>query len=382
MSAPLPLTGVRVLDFSGLVPGPLASLILADAGADVVKVERPGAGDDMRVLGPLDFENLNRGKRSIAVDLKDPQATAVLEPMIAQADVLIEQFRPGVMDRLGLGYERARSLNQRLVYCSITGYGQDGPLATKAGHDLNYLVDAGLLASARRGADGAPGLPPTFIADIGAGTYPALVNILLALRSVELTGTGTHLDIAMTENLFLWHWWIRTQVDVDGASGAPGTVHPAGGSPRYALYTAADGAVVAVAALEERFWQRLCDLLSVPAQLRGEDVDVELAQAHLGDVFAQHDGAHWRALLDEVDVCVSIMTTPEDAFANPHWAARGTFEETTSVAGRAFAAIPSPLHRAFRRTDQRSAPELGASESRTIWDAGTRRSSAEDGTAR
>ena len=276
MSSPLPLTGVRVLDFSSLVPGPLASLILADAGADVVKVERPGTGDDMRALAPDDFANLNRGKRSIMVDLKDQTATAVLEPMIAEADVLIEQFRPGVMERLGLGYERARALNKRLVYCSITGYGQTGPLATKAGHDLNYLVDAGLLASARRAdSDGAPHLPPTFIADIGGGTYPALVNILLALRAVESTGCGAHLDIAMTENLFMWHWWIRAQVDVSGSSGEPGTVHPAGGSPRYALYAAADGAVVAVAALEERFWLQLCEILCVPAPLRLESADPE-----------------------------------------------------------------------------------------------------------
>lgn len=367
MSSPLPLTGVRVLDFSSLVPGPLASLILAEAGADVVKVERPGTGDDMRALAPADFANLNRGKRSIVVDLKDPTAAAMLEPMIAEADVLIEQFRPGVMERLGLGYERARSLNKRLVYCSITGYGQTGPLATKAGHDLNYLVDAGLLASARRAeSDGAPHLPPTFIADIGGGTYPALVNILLALRAVESTGHGTHLDIAMTENLFMWHWWIRAQVDVSGSSGEPGTVHPAGGSPRYGLYAAADEAVVAVAALEERFWLQLCEVLSVPAPLRLESADPELVRAHLADLFLQRVGEHWRSLLHDVDTCVSIMTTPEEAFAHPHWAARGTFEETASAAGRRFAAIPSPVHRTFRRADERSAPDLGTSEPRFI----------------
>lgn len=363
MSSQLPLAGVRVLDFSTLVPGPLASLLLSDAGADVLKVERPGVGDEMRVFEPRDFENLNRGKRSIAIDLKDPSATAELEPLIAQADVLIEQFRPGVMDRLGLGYERARSLNPRIVYCSITGYGQNGPLASKAGHDLNYLVDAGLLASARRThSQGVPHLPPTLIADIGGGTYPAVVNILLALRSVELTGQGSHLDVAMTENVFFWHWWTRTQVDVSGKSSDPGTAHPAGGSPRYALYAAADGAVVAVAAIEERFWHRLCDMLAIPAELRPEDADGTTVQAHLAERFSQHNGAHWRSLFDGVDVCVSVMTTPEDAFAHPHWAARKTFEETARTAGQSFAAIPSPLHQGFRRTDQRSAPGLGASD--------------------
>lgn len=383
MSSPLPLTGVRVLDFSGLVPGPLASLVLADAGADVVKVERPGTGDDMRALAPLDFENLNRGKRSIVVDLKDPAAVEALAPMIADADILIEQFRPGVMNRLGLGYERARSLNQRLVYCSITGYGQDGPLAAKAGHDLNYLVDAGLLASARREATaGIPHLPPTFIADIGGGTYPALVNILLALRSVELTGTGMHLDIAMTENLFLWHWWIRTHVDIAGTSDEPGTVHPAGGSPRYALYGAADGAVVAVAALEDHFWQQLCEALSVPAQFRGDGADAELVHAYLSSLFSQHDGDHWRALLDDIDVCVSVMTTPEAAYAHPHWANRETFKETATSAGQTFAAIPSPLHPEFRRTNDRSAPELGGAGTAFAWKSDDGQSSDGHGVAR
>ena len=365
MSSALPLAGVRVLDFSTLVPGPLASLMLADAGADVVKVERQGVGDDMRILEPSDFANLNRGKRSVAIDLKDPSAAAVLEPLLARADVVIEQFRPGVMDRLGLGYEHARSLNPRVVYCSITGYGQDGPLASKAGHDLNYLVDAGLLASAARShADGVPHLPPTLIADIGGGTYPAVVNILLALRSVERSGEGVHLDIAMTENVFFWNWWTRTQVDVAGSASAPGTTHPAGGSPRYALYAAADGAVVAVAALEERFWRRLCDLIDLPAALRLEDADPATVQAQLRERFARHRGDHWRSLFDGIDVCVSVMTSPEDAYAHPHWAARRTFEETVATADHRFAAIPSPLHREFRRTDERAAPELGTSAPR------------------
>lgn len=363
-SAP-PLAGVRVLDFSTLVPGPLASLLLADAGADVLKVERKGVGDEMRDLEPCDFANLNRGKRSVAIDLKDPSAAVELEPLIGQADVLIEQFRPGVMERLGLGYERARSLNPRIVYCSITGYGQHGPLASKAGHDLNYLVDSGLLASARRSpADGVPHLPPTLVADIGGGTYPAVVNILLALRSVEQSGQGVHLDIAMTENVFFWNWWTRTQVDVAGKSAAPGTTHPAGGSPRYALYSAADGAVVAVAALEQRFWERLCDMLDLPAELRHDGADAATVQAQLAERLSRHDGGHWRSLFDGVDVCVSVMTTPEDAYAHPHWSVRKTFEETVRTGDQNFAAIPSPIHRGYRRTGTRPVPGLGSSDPR------------------
>ena len=207
-----PLDGVRVVDFSTLLPGPLATLILAEAGAEVVKIERPGRGDELRDYAPrlgaasVGFALLNRGKRSLALDLKDPAALAQLQPLLAGAQVLVEQFRPGVMDRLGLGYAALRELNPRIVYCSISGYGQSGPKAGVAGHDLNYLADTGLLALGG-GPAGPPALPPGLIADIGGGALPAVINILLALRAAAATGQGCHLDVAMTDHLFAWQWW-------------------------------------------------------------------------------------------------------------------------------------------------------------------------------
>src|SRR3954470_10543807 len=173
-----PLKGVRVLDFSTLLPGPLATLILAEAGAEVIKIERPGRGDEMRSYEPkfgtdsVNFAMLNRGKRSIALDLKDKAALGKLKPLLVTADVVVEQFRPGVMDRLGLGYESLSKINPRIIYCAITGLGQDGPSALVAAPDLNYVAQQGLLGLAA-GADGAPVVPPALIADIAGGTYPA-----------------------------------------------------------------------------------------------------------------------------------------------------------------------------------------------------------------
>jgi alpha-methylacyl-CoA racemase len=204
---PGPLQGIRVIDFTTLLPGPLATLLLAEAGAEVVKIERPGVGDESRMYIPrlgstsVNFALLNRGKRSVVADLKDPDQLSGLRKRIDQADVLVEQFRPGVMDRLGLGYEKVRETNPELVYCSITGYGQVGPRAGRAGHDLNYLADTGILDLTRDSA-GAPTLPPVLIADIAGGSYPAVINILLALRARDISGTGTHLDISMSHNLF------------------------------------------------------------------------------------------------------------------------------------------------------------------------------------
>jgi crotonobetainyl-CoA:carnitine CoA-transferase CaiB-like acyl-CoA transferase len=201
-----PLSGILVLDFSTLLPGPMATLLLAEAGAEVIKIERTGSGEELRGSQPrfadtsVSFAMLNRGKRSIAIDLKVPDAVSRLRPLIESADVVVEQFRPGVMDRLGLGYDALSAINTRIVYCAITGYGQSGPKAQVAAHDLNYQADAGLLSIAA-GADGAPVVPNALVADIAGGAYPAVLNILLALRDRDRTGKGCKLDIAMTDGL-------------------------------------------------------------------------------------------------------------------------------------------------------------------------------------
>ena len=258
---PRPLDGILVLDFTTLLPGPMAGLILAEAGAEVIKIERAGHGDEMRgtlrsgvATDSSNFVMLNRGKRSIAIDLKQPGAVARLHKLVRRADILLEQFRPGVMDRLGLGYEAASAINPRLIYCSITGYGQHGPRAQLAGHDLNYMAEAGLL-SVISGGDGAPPLPPVLLADIGGGAYPAVINVLLALQQRHATGRGCYIDIAMHENLLPFIYWALAQGWNTGAWPGPNSGTTTGGSPRYAIYRMADGRFLAAAPLEDRFWR-------------------------------------------------------------------------------------------------------------------------------
>jgi alpha-methylacyl-CoA racemase len=362
---PQPLAGVRVIDFSTLLPGPLATLMLAEAGAEVVKIEKPWLGDELRAYAPqiggssIGFALLNRGKRSVALDLKDPAARARLLPLLRTAAVLVEQFRPGVMARLGLGYEAVREINPRIVYCSITGYGQSGPKAAVAGHDLNYVAATGLLALAAGGPAGAPTVPPGLIADIGGGTLPAVINILLALRRADATGAGCHLDIAMTDNLFAWQWWAQGLL-ASGRAPRPGGELLSGGSPRFQLYRTADGRFVAAAPLEERFWQRFCALIGLPEALRDERADPAATRSAVAAIIAAAPAADWRARFEGEDCCCNLVATLEEAMADPHFRARGLFAAALVAGGRELPALPLPLAPALRAPREvQSAPELG-----------------------
>ena len=258
-----PLKGVCVLDFSTLLPGPLATLMLADAGAEIIKIERPGTGDEFRSFVPkfghssVNFALVNRGKRSVTIDLKAADAQTRLRPLIERADVVVEQFRPGVMDRLGFGYDALAAISPRIVYCAITGYGQTGPKAQVAAHDLNYLAETGLLGLAA-GADGAPIVPPALIADIAGGAYPAMINILLALRERDISGRGCRLDVAMTDNLFTFMYWALGNGQAAGKWPRPGDELVSGGSPRYQIYRTRDDTFLAAAPMEQRFWDNFC----------------------------------------------------------------------------------------------------------------------------
>ena len=240
-----PLAGLLVLDFTTLLPGPLASLMLAEAGAEVIKIERPG-GEDMRRFAPFKegtsaaFAMLNRGKTGLTLDLKSEADRDKLKPLIARADIVIEQFRPGVMARLGLGYDDLRKLNPRLIYCSISGYGQDGPRAGEAGHDLNYIGATGLL-DLQPGPLDRPVVPPMQAADIAGGSFPAVINILLALRARDQSGEGCHIDIAMTDAMFTFGWYALAIGAASGQFPAPGELRLVGSSPRYRLYPTKDG---------------------------------------------------------------------------------------------------------------------------------------------
>jgi glycerate 2-kinase len=360
-----PLAGITILDFSTLLPGPLATLILAEAGARVIKVERPG-GEEMRRFPPrfgeesAMFALLNRGKESLVADLKDEAGRAAILELARRADVLVEQFRPGVMERLGLGFAAQSRLNPGLVYCSITGYGQSGPKRHRAGHDINYIGDTGLL-SLSYGKEQAPVVPPALIADIGGGTYPAVMNILLGLRARELTGKGCHLDIAMTDNVFpFMPLALASGFAADRWLGN-GEGRLTGASPRYQLYPTADGKLVAAGALEQKFWEAFCEAAGLEAEWRDDRRDPQGTLRRLRQLIAASPSGHWRSVFETADCCCTVLEELRDAVTDPHFAERGLFaHKLENEAGAVMPALPMPVVKAFRADPEtaRRAPSL------------------------
>jgi alpha-methylacyl-CoA racemase len=360
-----PLQGLLVLDFTTLLPGPMATLILAEAGAEVIKIERPGGGDEMRSyrprLGPdsVNFALLNRGKRSIAIDLKDAGEKARIAPLLRKADILVEQFRPGVMDRLGLGYDALKAINPRLIYCAITGYGQSGPRAPVAGHDLNYLADTGMLLLSA-GGDGAPVLPPALIADIAGGAYPAVINILLALQRRAVAGEGCRLDISMTDNLFPFLYWAMGSGQAAGQWPRPGGELVTGGSPRYQIYRTEDDRFVAAAPLEQKFWETFCDAIGLAPELRDDRRDPQATKAAVAAIIRAHPAAEWQARFAGKDLCATVAAAIEEALRDPHFAARGLFAWGVTQGDARLQAVPVPVAPEFRAAPgDAAAPPLG-----------------------
>lgn len=361
----LPLQDIKVLDFSFHLPGPLASLILAEAGAEVIKVERPETGDELRSIPPfvagegIGFAMLNRGKKSVSLDLKDPGSVSALAPLLRDADILIDQFRPGVMARLGLGYEAVRKINPGIIYCSITGYGQSGPNSMKPGHDLTYCAEAGLLSLTKDG-EGSPAVPQVTIADIAGGSYPAVMNILLALRRKEKTGLGCHLDIAMSRNLFTLQYWAVGQTAVTGRSPEPSGSLLNGGSPRYAIYRTSDGRHLAAAPIEDRFWLRFCELIELPEKYRDDRQDAKATRAAIAAIIARNPADHWDSLLG-TECCCAKVRDLDEALADEHFRSSGAFAAGLRIAdGQTVTAATVPVDDALSRSrDALSAPQLG-----------------------
>ena len=315
------LAGVRVVDLTQLLPGPLCTLKLAEAGAEVLKVEPPG-GDPMRQLGPLHagrsvlFDLLNAGKTMLTLDLKQAADRSRLDDLLDAADVLVEGFRPGVLDRLGYGWTTLHARYPRLVLCSITGYGQTGEHALLAGHDINYLAAAGVLAQMQ--VDGRPAMPNLQIADILGGAMPALAGILAALLAVQRTGVGRHVDISMTASVRALHVIPRAWRAAGLAVPASGADLLTGGTACYNLYRTADEAWLVIGALELKFWQRVCAVLGQPEHARahwslgempGSPAALQTIAATAARV-AAYPRAHWQAAFAGQDCCVSVLAEP------------------------------------------------------------------------
>jgi alpha-methylacyl-CoA racemase len=315
-----PLTGVRILDFSTLLPGPLATLMLADAGADVIKIERPGLGDEVRSYSPKIGDSsaihalLNRGKRAFAADLGEESDHRRVLQLAARAQVVVEQFRPGVADRLGIGYDQLHTVNPGVVYCSISGYGQHSELRDRAGHDLNYLAQSGLLGVVTDTA-GSPALPVSNLADIAGGSYPAALNILLGLRRSEATGLGCHLDISMTHNLQVLAFANLASRRAGAGWPQPNAHLITGGSPRYHIYRTSDGRHLAVAALEQKFWKRFVELIGLAPEHQRDVGNEQQVIGEVGACIAREPAEHWRSVFASHDSCATVVDTFDEAAA-------------------------------------------------------------------
>lgn len=359
-----PLSGLLVLDLTTLLPGPLATLMLAEAGAEVIKVEQPG-GENARRFPPMvdgesaAFVMLNRGKKSMALDLKNTADLAKLMPLIKRADILVEQFRPGVMARLGLGYDDLRALNPRLIYCSISGYGQSGVRVHEAGHDLNYIGNTGLL-DLQPGPIGHPVVPPMLAADIAGGSFPAVINILLALRSRDQSGQGCHIDIAMTDAMFTFTWAALALGAATGRFPKPGEMWLVGGSPRYQIYPAKDGKLVACGAIEQKFWNAFTKAISLPIELIDDTRNPNATRDAVTKIIVGRPSDEWRPIFAAADCCTTIVTPLEEAMRDPHFIERGLFaHKVTTASGTSLPALPLPISSLFRETPgAKKAPKL------------------------
>ncbi|WP_310449481.1 CaiB/BaiF CoA-transferase family protein [Sulfuritalea sp.] len=337
-----PLAGLRVLDLTRLLPGPVATMHLADLGAEVIKIEDTGAGDYARAMGPgeraagdnggtgdsLFFRLVNRNKKSLRLDLKQAAGVEVFLRLAQDADVIFESFRPGVVDKLGIGYEAVRAINPRIVYCAITGYGQTGPWADQAGHDINYLATAGLLdqiGSHDGEHSGPPAIPNLQIGDLLGGALTPLLGVLAAVIGAKATGRGSHVDVAMTDAVLAHTIFPLVTTLVHGRPAPRGADLLTGGVPCYGVYRTADERYLAVGALEPKFWQALCAAIGRPdlapfglaTGSEGRRVKAELAA-----MLAAEPLAHWEPIFAAADCCVTPVLRLDEALVHPQIAAR------------------------------------------------------------
>ncbi|HVB48272.1 MAG TPA: CaiB/BaiF CoA-transferase family protein [Burkholderiales bacterium] len=355
-----PLAGIRVVDFSMFIPGPFASAILADLGAEVIKVESP-AGDPARGYIPVQFRTENRNKRSLAVNLKAPESREVVEHLAKHADIVLEGFRPGVARRLGIDYDGLSAANPRLVYCSISGYGQSGPWRERPGHDVNYVAAAGGLAFPGQWLT-APSRSSLPLADMSGGSFAATA-VLAALHERGRTGRGVQLDLSLFEAAFFWAAMRH------GLS--PGVDPRAHIFPVNDIFECADGRRLTLGILEEHFWNNFVRCVAgLAPELSGEDyatdarrrVNGDRLSACMAEVLKQKSAAEWVRLLEANDVPVDLCLTPAEAAELPQLAERG---DVVELRGERFA--PFPVHANGRRGGSiRRAPPGAGEHSREI----------------
>jgi len=349
MEGQLPLAGYKVLDFTRLLPGSFCTMLLADYGAEVIKVEDTGRGDYSRNIGveaggqSLTFAQLNRNKKSISVDLKTEAGKQIINNLIEKSDVLIESFRPGTTKRIGIDYESAKEVNSQIIYCSITGYGQDGPYSDKAGHDINYLALSGLL-SLNGKRNSSPVIPAVQIADIGSGALMATTGILMALLFRVTTKQGNRIDVSMTDGLLNWQSVFLPEYLFKGNDLQRGELLLSGGLACYNIYETGDGEFMSLGALEEKFWRNFCTVVE-----KKEWVDKQYcleAQPQLIEevqsLFAGKSREYWEQLFTGKDVCCEPVLSLKEVSENPQFQYRKMFIDIPHPSGRV-KQVNSPL---------------------------------------
>lgn len=378
-----PLEGIRVLDLTRLFPGGFCTQLLADFGADVIKVEDTGAGDYIRQAPPyyggeLDsgqtasalYLSLNRNKKSVRIDLKDERGRAAFMKLAEGADVVVEGFRPGVTARLGVDYETLRQANPGLVYCSITGYGQDGPFRDRAGHDINYQAATGILAMTGL-KDGQPVLPAVQVGDLGGGALPAAFGILAALFEKQRTGKGQMVDISMTDGALAWLAMVAGRHFADGTTPRRGEMELTGGLACYMPYEAADG-WIACGALEPKFWKAFCEGAGHPELVENQfDPPGSPGWEKVAEVFRSRTRDEWKAFNDEYDCCIEPILEVEEALGSDLARERGMVIEFEQPGIGTVRQVGNPVRLSETPADTSGpAPAIGADTEAVLAEAG------------
>lgn len=327
------LDEIRVLDLSSVGPAARASRWLADYGADVIKVGPVPARDGVHVVPPFYAYSGHRNTRRVLLDLKAPAGRDAFLRLAARSDVVIESFRPGVVDRLGIGFDQVRAVNGAAIYCSITGFGQTGPNAQQAGHDLNYLAATGLLQCSTPGIEGKPPIPGATIADSAGGGMQAVIAILAALVKRSSTGTGSYLDVSVADGVLALMALVVDEYLATGVVPGPGHGVLTGRYACYDLYPAGDGKWLSVAAIEARFWANLCSALGLPqwADRQHDDAVQDQIRTDLRRVFASQTRDEWVAQLAPHDTCVAPVSSVPELVDDPQFVDRGAFVSADSA---------------------------------------------------
>jgi len=378
---PGPLDGIKILDFSALLPGPFATMMLGDLGAEILKVEGPGRPDLMRLMPPYEdgvsagHLTINRNKKSIALDLKHPEAAGIVKKLIKTYDIVLEQFRPGVMKRLGLDYETLKKENEQLIYCSLTGYGQSGPYALRAGHDVNYLALAGVHAVSGRKESGP--LPYGLqIADVGAGSYNSVVSILAAVIHRNKTGQGQYIDVSMTDGAIGWMTFAASGYFASGKEPGLETEFLNGGS-FYDIYRTKDGRYMSVGSIEPQFFAVLCkgigreDLAAQPgAGMEPGEAWTPFKKA-ASEIFAAKTLAEWVDIFKDLDACVEPVLNLSEMVDHPQIKARNMVVEVKKPDGTTQRQLNSPFRFSETMPELKEVgPELGEQTDEVLKSAG------------